>query len=226
MCHNTEEWCKLWGGTGLCFAKWQDKFDKFWLNTWNSQSLYFNGLLSSKVYNVWAKKFHRNYVSWHWSVMQYLKKNWLVVWKMTRNLINFHASSRKSENLHFDGLVLSKAYKVLDEKVQKSYVSWHWRVMQSLKKNWLLVPKVTWGIWWILMPAVASPKICTLMCYFCRKYIVFEPINYKGVMCHNIEEWCKLWGGTDLCFEKWNEEFGKFWLNTWNSQNLYCNGLL
>ena len=40
-----------------------------------------------------------------------------------RNLINFHVRSCKSENLHFDGLVLSKAYKVLDEKVQKSYVS-------------------------------------------------------------------------------------------------------
>ena len=40
-----------------------------------------------------------------------------------RNLINFHTSSRKSENLHFDGLVLSKTYKVLDEKVQKSYIS-------------------------------------------------------------------------------------------------------
>ena len=40
-----------------------------------------------------------------------------------RNLVNFHASIRKSENLHFDGLVLSKAYKVLVEKVQKSYAS-------------------------------------------------------------------------------------------------------
>ena len=40
-----------------------------------------------------------------------------------RNLINFHASSRNSKNLHFDGLALSKAYKFLDEKVQKSYVS-------------------------------------------------------------------------------------------------------
>ena len=40
-----------------------------------------------------------------------------------RNLINIHAISRKSENLHFDGLFLSKAYKVLDEKVQKSHVS-------------------------------------------------------------------------------------------------------
>ena len=40
-----------------------------------------------------------------------------------RNLVNFHASSRKSENLHFDRILLSKAYKDLDEKVQKSYVS-------------------------------------------------------------------------------------------------------
>ena len=34
-----------------------------------------------------------------------------------RNLVNFHASSSKSENLHFDGLALFKAFKVLDEKV-------------------------------------------------------------------------------------------------------------
>ena len=37
-----------------------------------------------------------------------------------RNLVNFHESSRKSGNLHFDGLLLSKPYKNLDEKVQKS----------------------------------------------------------------------------------------------------------
>ena len=40
-----------------------------------------------------------------------------------RNLVHFHASSRKSENFRFYGLLLSKAYKDLDEKVQKSYVS-------------------------------------------------------------------------------------------------------
>ena len=40
-----------------------------------------------------------------------------------KNLVNFYASSCKSENLHYDGLVLSKAYKDLDVKVQKSYVS-------------------------------------------------------------------------------------------------------
>ena len=37
-----------------------------------------------------------------------------------RNLVNFHASSQKSENLLFDQILLSKAYKDLDEKVQKN----------------------------------------------------------------------------------------------------------
>ena len=41
----------------------------------------------------------------------------------TRNLANFHASSRKPQNLYFDWILLSKAYKDLDEKIQKSYVS-------------------------------------------------------------------------------------------------------
>ena len=33
---------------------------------------------------------------------------------------------------------------------------------------------MTKGIWLIFMRAVESLKICTLMCYFCRKYIMFE----------------------------------------------------
>ena len=40
-----------------------------------------------------------------------------------RNFVNFRESSRKSENLHFDRMLLSKAYKDLDEKIQKSYNS-------------------------------------------------------------------------------------------------------
>ena len=39
-----------------------------------------------------------------------------------RNLVNFNASSDKSENLHFDVLYLSTAYKVSAKKVQKSYL--------------------------------------------------------------------------------------------------------
>ena len=38
-------------------------------------------------------------------------------------LVNSHTSCRKSESLHLDGLLISKVYKDLDEKIQKSYVS-------------------------------------------------------------------------------------------------------
>ena len=53
----------------------------------------------------------------------------------TKNLVNFNASSGKSENLHFDVLLLSIAYKVLAKKEQKNYLLWHWRVIQTSKKN-------------------------------------------------------------------------------------------
>ena len=134
-----------------------------------------------------------------------------------RNLVNFHASSWKSENVHVNGLILSKSYKVLDEKVKRNYVSWHWRKMQSLKKNWLLVPKMTSGIWWISRRAVAGLKVCTLLCYFCWKYIMFESKRCRGVMCHNTEEWCKIWGRTDLRFENWHWQFGELHQNTQKS---------
>ena len=40
-----------------------------------------------------------------------------------RNLVNFNASSGKSENLHFDVLLFSIAYKVSTKKVHKNYLS-------------------------------------------------------------------------------------------------------
>ena len=100
-----------------------------------------------------------------------------------RNLVNLNASSGKSENLHFDVLLLSIAYKVSAKKVQKGYLSWHWRVIQTLKKNSLFVWKMTWEIWWILTWTVENLKICTLMGYFCQKYVMFELKNTDELCC-------------------------------------------
>ena len=41
----------------------------------------------------------------------------------TRNLVNFNASSGKSENFHFDVLLLSIACKVSAKNGQKNYLS-------------------------------------------------------------------------------------------------------
>ena len=41
------------------------------------------------------------------------------------------------------------------------------------------------------------------------KYNVWAE-KYRGVIFHDTEEWCKIWRKLDLCFEKWQEKFGKF----------------
>ena len=72
----------------------------------------------------------------------------------------------------FPRLLLLKVYTMSAKKVQRSYASWHWRVMQkeNLKKN---VSEMT-KIWWISALHLKVSKICTLICPFCAKYITFD----------------------------------------------------
>ena len=63
------------------------------------------------------------------------------------------------------------------------------------------------------------------MCYVCRKFIMFEPKKYRGVMYYNTEEWFKIWGGTDLCFEMRNVEFGMAW-GIWRISSQHSKSLL
>ena len=124
-----------------------------------------------------------------------------------RNLRNFHQSTWKSQNWDFDGILLSKVENVWAENLQGSYVSWQWRMMQKLKRNWLVSSKLTWGIWQILTRALKNLK--NLHCLW-PKYIMFELKTCKGVMSDGTEYWFKIWRKTNFCFQKWAEESGKF----------------
>ena len=53
-------------------------------------------------------------------------------------------------------------------------------------------------------------KFCTLMGCFWPKYTMFELRKYRRVVFDGIQNWYKVWRKTDLCFQKWHEEFGKF----------------
>ena len=134
-------------------------------------------------------------------------------------------STQKSETLPSEMFLLPKTYKALDEKVQTSYVSWYWRVMQSLKRNWFLVQKMTRRIWWILMWAVASLKISTLMCYFCRKYIMFEPKSTEELCVITLENDAKFEEELTCALKNDMRNLANFWPNFWKSQNLHFNGL-
>ena len=114
--------------------------------------------------------------------------------------------------------LLPKAYTVWVRKCQRNYVSWHWKVMESLKKNRLLVPKMTWGIWWMLMRAVARLEICTFMWYFYQWHINFQPKKYRRIISHDTEKRSKFWRKTDFLFEKWHEEL--WWTLTWAVESL------
>ena len=108
-------------------AKFQKRFDcsgEIWSN------LYFDRLLFLKVYKIEAKNVQRSYVSWHWRLMQNLKKNGFVVSKMTRIWWILIRTFKSLQNLHFHWPLPCKVYNLWPKKVQRSYLSWHWRVVK------------------------------------------------------------------------------------------------
>ena len=44
------------------------------------------------------------------------------------------------------------------KKVQRSYIWLHWRLIQNLKENWLVLSKITWKIWQIFVHMLKSSK--------------------------------------------------------------------
>ena len=105
--HETEEWCQVWRKLILDSKNDMGNFVNFNASSSKSDNLHFGVLLLSIAYKVSDKNVQKNYHSWHWKkdpnfeekLTFYLKND-------LRNLVNFNLCSGKSENLHFDGLLL------------------------------------------------------------------------------------------------------------------------
>ena len=143
-------------------------------------------------------------------MMQNLKRNWFVVLKLTRGIWEILTRALESlKNLHFNGLLLK--YIMFELKKYRG-------VMFHDTEKWCKIWRKTdlWFGKWHEEFGKFSPehskisKICTLMGCFWPKYIIFELKKYRGVMFDSTEDWCKMWRKTDLYFQKWYEEFGKF----------------
>ena len=98
-------------------------------------NLYPDRLLLLKVYKISAAKVQRSYVSWYWRVIQNLKKKLFVVSKMTRIWWILIWALKNLKNLHLYWSILWKVYNVWPKKEQRSYLWWHWRVMQNWRKT-------------------------------------------------------------------------------------------
>ena len=134
ICHDTEEWYKIYGKTDLQFQVWHEKFCECLSNHLKVQKFYFDGLFLSKAYEVWAITLN--------SDAKFEKTLTLWFQKWHEELGELSLKHSKSEQLYIDGLFLSKVYNVSARKFHRNYVLRHWRVMQNLKENWLLAWKM------------------------------------------------------------------------------------
>ena len=164
-------------------------FANFHQTTWKCQNWNFYKIFLSILESVWASNLQWSCVSWQWRVTQKFKRNWLVVLKLTWTSQILTRALEKSKKIFcFNWLLATKVYIVWAAKVQRSYLSWHWGVMQILKKDWPVVWEKSWEIWQIFTRALESIKIRTLMGSFCPKQKRYELKIYGGVMCHDNEQ--------------------------------------
>ena len=120
MCHYTEDRCKPWRRNDLWFYKWHEEFDRF---HWNTQKFVLWETFLSKAHNVKLKNYRE--VICHDIEKKYISRKYI------NNLASYHGSSQKSENLRFDGLLLSIAYKK------------HRRVISHDTEEWTILWKRT-----------------------------------------------------------------------------------
>ena len=177
------------------------------MNTWNSQNFNFDWFLC-KAHNLWRKKVQRRYLSWHWRVMQNLKKNWLVVWKMTWGMWQIFTKITKVSKLEhwWDSLIQSRKCMSLkySEELESRQEEWCkvWRTIglsfqnrqKKLDKFWPQHSKFS--------------KIFALMGSFSATFMLLELDKCKRVIFHDTEE---IWRGIGLSSQNWHEEFDKFW---------------
>ena len=103
MQHLKEHWLP-------CFQKWHEEFSKLSPeHVWKSKNWNFDGILLSKVENLWAQSLHGKCLSWQWWMIHNLKRNWFVSSKLTQEIWQILTWALKNpKNLHFNWLLLMK----------------------------------------------------------------------------------------------------------------------
>ena len=137
--HETEEWCKVCRKIDLWFGKWHEEFDKFFpehskvskVGLWRDPFIKSRKCISLKFTEGLCVMTMKNDAKFEEELTCRFKIEVFDEFWPER--------SKVSKNFHFNVLFLKKVYNVSAKKVQRSYVWWHWRLMQILKENWLVL---------------------------------------------------------------------------------------
>ena len=137
MCHDNEEWCKIWTQVDWLVQNWHEKFNNFWLQHskisnictlmgcfWPEYIIFdlrkYRGNMFDDTqdwYKIWRKT-DLCFQKWHEEIWQIFTRAPLKVWKFGLLLGPF-IQNRNCMSL----------------KLQRSYKSWKWRMMQKLKRT-------------------------------------------------------------------------------------------
>ena len=148
MCHDSEEWCKIWGGIDLLFENWHKKFDKFWPKHLEVSKIYtLLGSFPSKYIMFYLKKYS--------GAIFHETEEWCKIWRKTD--LWFGKWQEKFGNFSLEHLHVSKLGLYGDLFIQN-------RKCMRLK--------------------------------FAEKVL---------------RRFCKIWGGIDMLFQNWHEEFDEVW---------------
>ena len=141
--YDNEEWCKIWRKTDLWFVKWNEEYDKSSseylktskLRVWWGPLIQSRKSISLKFRKELCVITMKNDATFEEELTCRFKidmGNWQILTQALESL----------KNLYFNVHLLSKVYIVWAKKVQKSYLSWHWRVIQNLEWKRLAVLKL------------------------------------------------------------------------------------
>ena len=153
--------------------------------------------------------------------MRNVKRNWLVSSKLTWGIWRILSRALKNlKHLHFNGLILTKVYNVSAKKIPRSYVWLHSRLIQSLKENWLVLPKIDMRNLanFHQSTCLESLWLGTLMASFCLELKMYELKIYRGVGVMTMKNDPKLEKKLTCQFKTDMRSFTNFDASTWNSQ--------
>ena len=117
---------------------------------------------------------------------------------------------------HFWNLVpFLKRYKISVKKIQRSYVSLYWRVMQNLKR--FVVSKMT-KIWWIFIWALKSPKFALWFVAFVQNIKHVTKKRTKELSLMILKSHAKFEEKLDCGLENDTRNLANFHQNIWKCQ--------
>ena len=115
-----------------------------------------------------------------------------------RNLLSFHTTTQKSKNFTSIGYFCPKYMRFKLKRIQRSYLSWHWTVMQNLNKPWPCGFKNSMRNWVNFHYSTQkSEKFYTDKLFLSKAYDVLTgkcQSNYMPLISQNLKEnWLMAW---------------------------------